>query len=185
MGRNIIIGPMLVVAMAGAVSCLAAGAEGCGSSQVRATESKGAGTRVERLVKRLVLDLSLTAEQREQVTGILSDTETRERELKSRLAEAGRASREAARSPEFDEAAFRKLAAREGELRTELQVLRPRSRSRVMALLTPQQRAVAASLHSPPHGFASGIGQGRPLPPPEPPPGFPAAPEFGGEDAPW
>ena len=54
--------------------------------------------------------------------------------------------REATRGASLDEAAVRALAARQGELMTEMILARARTRQQVNAVLTPEQRELAAKI---------------------------------------
>lgn len=101
------------------------------------------GTGPEDRTARMVRRLGLTEEQREQVQAILESERKTAAPLRQQLAETRKKMREAALAEPFDESAIRRLAERRSEMRVELDISRARARSRIHALLTPEQRELA------------------------------------------
>ena len=89
---------------------------------------------------RLVHRLDLTDAQRERIRGVVDSFRTRAREQRDAIAAARNALREL--DPErFDEAEVRRLAGQLGTAISELTVMRQELRSRIFAVLEPEQRA--------------------------------------------
>lgn len=97
---------------------------------------------------RLAEALDLTEAQREQAGAILASERERTEPLRRRLAETRAKLREAMAAEPFDEEAVRTLAASREQARVELTVARGRARSRIHALLTPEQQERAKELRS-------------------------------------
>lgn len=89
---------------------------------------------------RMARKLDLTETQQEQVKAILESERERVAPLRKQLAETREKIRQATLAEPFDEAAVRALAASQNEARVELAVSRAKARSRIHALLTPEQR---------------------------------------------
>ncbi len=95
---------------------------------------------------RMARKLDLTEAQREQVKAILESERVAVAPLRKQLAEAREKIRRAVETEPFDEAAVRALAASQNDARVELAVSRARVRSRIHALLTPEQRERAKTI---------------------------------------
>jgi periplasmic protein CpxP/Spy len=90
---------------------------------------------------RMLRGLDLTQEQRDQVFKIFHEQAPAMRERTQAAREAQRALRQAALSPGFDSARARQLADALGKAQAELALMRVEGMSKVVALLTPEQRA--------------------------------------------
>ena len=90
---------------------------------------------------RMLRGLDLTQEQRDQVFKIFHEQAPAMRERVQAAREAQRALRQAALSPGFDGARARQLADALGKAHAELALMRVEGMSKVVALLTPEQRA--------------------------------------------
>lgn len=163
MKRQTVIGPLLVVAMASGVYCETAGAEwgkmerpeppgGCRG------EDAGGGRGFS--LARMARELGLSDEQKSQVRKVLAAERETVGPLLKKLHTARELVAEARDGAKFDEAALRAAAERENGIRTELLVAHARSRSRINAQLTPEQRELAEDLALPRHLPGKG-----PLPP--------------------
>jgi Spy/CpxP family protein refolding chaperone len=89
---------------------------------------------------RMANALDLTDAQKEQVKAILETEREKVAPLRQKLVETREKIRLAVEATPFDEAAVRSLAASQNDTRTELMVSRARVQSRILALLTPEQK---------------------------------------------
>lgn len=153
MKRQTVIGPLLVVAMAGGIyseSALAhEGRTGRHDApgDCREHEHRGRGGN---LPARMAEELGLSAEQKTQIGKILDAERVAGKPLLKKLREAREGVREAGETAAFNEAAIRAAVAKENALRTELMVSHARTRSRINAILTAEQREAAEELLSAP-----------------------------------
>jgi len=90
---------------------------------------------------RMLRQLDLSAEQREQASKIFEEQRPAIRERANAEREAHRALRQAVRDPNADGARIRELADAAGRAHADAIVLRAETTRRVVALLTPEQRA--------------------------------------------
>ncbi len=102
----------------------------------------GPGNRAARLSKAL----NLTEAQQEQVKAILESERETTAPLRQQLAETREKIREATLAQPFDESTVRALMEDQGKTRVELALSRARTKSRIYALLTPEQRESAGKL---------------------------------------
>lgn len=155
MKRQLVIGPMLVAAMAGGIYCEAALAFGGGrggrdyACDGRGPEGRGRGNGGPVGMAR---ELGLSSAQQKQVRTLLAAERKETATLRQKLEEARDQRREAMRAETFDEAAVRKAVTAENNLRTELMVARARTHGKISAILTPEQREKAAELAPPQRG---------------------------------
>lgn len=91
--------------------------------------------------------LDLSEEQRQEAEKLFAANREQAEKLLARIKKVDRELRLAVNPKDFDEKALRKLAAEKNQLRTELMVGHARTRSRVYALLTPEQRELADLAH--------------------------------------
>ena len=115
-----------------------------GSPQAGWCEGKGRhrGHRLDMMAE--VLDL--TGEQRTQIKEIVAAERKATKPLVRQLREKRRELRTATESGAFDEAAVRSLAAGQAGTVTELIVAKARVKSKIFAVLTPEQRAKAEKI---------------------------------------
>ena len=92
-------------------------------------------------IAKLANDLDLSAEQRSRVEDIVESARDAARPYVDRLVVNHDELREAGRSPEFDEARVRGLADTQGDLMSEMIVLKARTHSEIRLVLTEEQRA--------------------------------------------
>jgi len=117
----------------------------------------------------MVKVLDLTKEQKDQVKSILDVERERVAPLVRQLAENREKLRQAMEAEPFDEPTVRTLATNQEKAHVEMIVSRARVESRILALLTPEQRKLARKLR--------GILLDLPMRPPfHPPGGGPTAP---------
>ena len=90
---------------------------------------------------RWLRNLDLTEAQRDQVFKIFHDQAPAMREQMKIARNAGQQLRQAALSPSFDRARARQLADQQAKAIAEVAFMRADSASRVVALLTPEQRS--------------------------------------------
>lgn len=149
MKRKMVIGPLLVVAMAGGVYSETALAHeertGRPDSSGDCGE-RGHGGHGGNFLARMAEELGLSAEQKTRIGKILDDERVVGKPLLKKLREAREGVREAGEAAAFDEAAIRAAVAKENALRTELMVSHARTRSRINAILTAEQREAAEEL---------------------------------------
>jgi hypothetical protein len=125
----------------------------------------------EALLCRMTCQLSLSAEQQTKIRTILVKEGENAASLMKKLAESRKQLRAAEEKLSFDEAAFRNIATGKALAEVELDVSLARTRSRITALLTPEQRAKAEKLapfpggHGPAHHFVDGPPCHMPPPP--------------------
>ncbi|MGA6993368.1 MAG: Spy/CpxP family protein refolding chaperone [Candidatus Deferrimicrobiaceae bacterium] len=103
---------------------------------------KDPGQRIDRMAKKL----DLTEAQKEQVKAILASERDKAEPLRQQLAENRENLRKAIEAEPFDEATVRALAESRNKTRVELVVSRARTKSRIFALLSPEQRELARKL---------------------------------------
>lgn len=97
--------------------------------------------------ERMADRLDLSEEQRQETKKLFEADRAQAEKLHARMKEIDRELRLAINPKNFDEKALRKLAAEKGQLHTELMVGRARTRSRIYALLTPEQQELADLAH--------------------------------------
>lgn len=95
----------------------------------------------EALLCRMTCQLSLSAEQQTRVRAILVKEHENRALLIKKCAEARKQLRAAEEKQPFDETAFKNIATGKALAEAELDLSRARTRSRINALLTPEQRA--------------------------------------------
>lgn len=145
MKRQMVIGPLLVVAMASGISSVSALAhEGRGGRHGASDDCRDhePGERSGHFLDRMAKELGLNAEQQAQAKKIIAAEKEVVGPLFKKLDEARARVREAGEGAKFDEAAVRAAAAKENEIRTELMVSHARTRSRISAILTAEQREI-------------------------------------------
>lgn len=107
---------------------------------------------LEALLGRMACRLSLSAEQQTKIRALLVKEKESSSKLLSNLAESRKQLRVVEESATFDETAFRTIASKVAQSEVELTVSRARVRSRITALLTPEQRAEAEKILPPLRG---------------------------------
>lgn len=107
---------------------------------------------LEALLGRMACRLSLSAEQQTKIRALLVKEKQNSSKLLSNLAESRKQLRVVEESATFDETAFRTIASKVAQSEVELTVSRARVRSRINALLTPEQRAEAEKFPPPLRG---------------------------------
>ena len=90
--------------------------------------------------------LGLSDAQRQQIKAIITANREKMAPLREKMKDNRRQIREATRGASFDEAAVRALAAKQGELMTEMVLARAHTRQQVNAVLTPEQRQLAEKI---------------------------------------
>ena len=106
----------------------------------------GKGRHGGRRMEMMAAVLDLTDEQRTQVKEIVDAEWAAAKPLVRQLREKHRELREATKGAAFDEAAVRKLAADQAGIFTELIVAKARAKSKIFAVLTPEQQAKAEKI---------------------------------------
>jgi len=152
MKRQMVIGPMLVAAMASGVYCETASASRGRVARQEAPcdcREDGGAPGGGRFLERMARELKLTDAQKAQVKAVFAEEREKTRPLQERLEQGRRQLHEATMAATFDEAAVRAIAAGEAEARTELMVSHARTRNRINAILTPEQRTAAEKMAPP------------------------------------
>lgn len=133
----------LVVSSVGLVTVVSAmpfaDGPGCGRAGHHMAHSKhygGRGPNLERLADRL----DMTGQQRAEVKAILDDSRQQMVKLREQIRENRVQLRDLAGKADFDEAAVRSIADKQGDLKAETIVLRARQRHEMKAVLTDEQR---------------------------------------------
>jgi Spy/CpxP family protein refolding chaperone len=103
------------------------------------------GHRGERM-ERIAQALELSDTQREEIAAIRSEQRQKTAPLRQQMMQNKNELRTLTGADSFDEAAVRSLATAQAELKTEMIVARAETRSRIHALLTPEQREKADEL---------------------------------------
>ena len=149
MKRQMVIGPLLVAAMASGVYCETASASRGRAARQEAPcdcREDGGAPGGGRFPERMARELKLTEAQKAQVRAIFAEEREQTRPLQEMLEQGRRQLHEATMAATFDEAAVRAIAAGQAEARTELMVSHARTRSRINAILTPEQRTAAEKM---------------------------------------
>ena len=133
----------LVVSSVGLVTVVSAmpfgDGSGCGRAGHHMAHSKhdgGRGPNLERLADRL----NMTEQQRAEVKAVLDDTRQQMVKLREQMRDNRAQLRDLAGKTDFDEAAVRSIADKQGDLNAETIVLRARQRHEMKAVLTDEQR---------------------------------------------
>jgi len=95
---------------------------------------------------RLATALDLTDEQEAQIEAIIAAERPAMRPLREQIREGRSELRNLSRQGAFDEAAVREVASRLAETKTEMMVARTRVKSKIFAVLTPEQQELAEKL---------------------------------------
>jgi periplasmic protein CpxP/Spy len=103
------------------------------------------GHRGERM-ERIAQALELSDTQREEIAAIRSEQRQKTAPMRQQMMQNKDELRTLTGADSFDEAAVRSLATAQAELKTEMIVARAETRSRIHALLTPEQREKADEL---------------------------------------
>lgn len=106
----------------------------------QAGKQGGRGFNVDRMAERL----NLTEEQRTQIEEIVASTKPQMTELRDAMQENRKQFRELNQQETFDEAKVREIATSQGDLKTEMMVLRAGQQHEINAVLTEEQRAQKA-----------------------------------------
>ena len=134
----------LVVSSVGLVSVVSAmpfgDGPGCGRGGDHMMPGKRDGGRGPNLA-RLADRLNMTEQQRAEVEAVLDESRQRMVKLREQMRENRVQLRELSGKTDFDEAAVRSIADKQGDLKAETIVLRARQRHATKAVLTDEQRA--------------------------------------------
>lgn len=134
----------LLVCSVGLVTIASAKSSGDGPGYGRSSHHAGHGQCDHgkgRYLKRLARCLDVTDEQRAEFEAVMSKSRKQMAELRDEMRANRTQLRDLTRQAEFDEAAVRGMADRQGDLKAEMIVLRARQRSEIKALLTDEQIA--------------------------------------------
>ena len=91
--------------------------------------------------------LGLSDAQKNQVHAVLAEGRTKMQPLVQKLKEGREQLRTIVKSGQFDEEKVRAIAKGQSDIRTELMVEKTRVKSKIWAVLTPEQRARAEQMH--------------------------------------
>jgi protein CpxP len=97
------------------------------------------------MLKHMTKQLNLTADQQTQIKGILAEEKTKIKPITQQLRQNEQAEN-ANINGNFDETQARAFAGKQAQLMTDLIVEKQRTRSKVYAVLTPEQRQKAQQL---------------------------------------
>lgn len=100
--------------------------------------------RGEGFLARMSKTLDLSAEQQEKIKAIMAEHRNKVAPLRQSLDDSRDKLRQATKADTFDETAVRSLAASQSAAKTELMVERARMKNQIHAVLTPEQRKLAA-----------------------------------------
>ena len=92
--------------------------------------------------------LGLTEEQQEQIEAIRTAEMTARRDLREKMLGYGEQMRELTNEGTFDENAIRAIAEEKAKIQVELAVSRAEMRSRIHAIMTPEQQELAKNISS-------------------------------------
>lgn len=131
---------LMMAAMVLAVAGSAMG-QNLASTQNPAPEQKQATRRQGRPAMRMFRALELTDDQKARIKEIFRRSRTDAAPYRQQLRPLRDRMRELLASSSFDEAAVRSIASQEAQISTELRVIRARTQSSLLAVLTPEQKA--------------------------------------------
>lgn len=114
------------------------------AQQLTATDDAGPDQLLESLFSPITGQLNLSPEQRTQIGALAADEYARGEALLLRLNRLTAELDDEQSKETFDEDRVRALAAQAGQAMAEMTVVKLRVKARVMALLTPTQRALVA-----------------------------------------
>jgi protein CpxP len=153
MKSGILIGALCLTMVIGVSVLAMAKAPPDGSESLVAEEGppqagwcKGKGRHSGHRLEMMAEVLDLTDEQRTQIKEIVAAEWKATKPLVRQLREKHKELREATQGVAFDEAAVRGLAAGQAETVTELIVAKARAKSKIFAVLTPEQQAKAEKI---------------------------------------
>ena len=106
----------------------------------------GPAVNVERRVTRMSEVLGLSDAQKEQITALLKTEEEKNAPLREQLVANRKQLKQAALAATFDEATVQSIAASQAQILSQLIVSHARTKSRIYALLTPEQRSLAEKI---------------------------------------
>lgn len=95
--------------------------------------------------------LGLTAEQQEQIEAIRTEERAAHRDLREKMQAYREQMRELTDAGTFDEDAIRAVAEGKAKIQVELAVAKAQSRSRIHAIMTPEQQELAKNFRSERH----------------------------------
>lgn len=116
------------------------------------------------MIEHLSEALSLTSEQKTQVKALFDAAHAAQEPRHAKLQELGKQLEEATANGQFDEARVRSIANEQAQIMADSMVEHERMKSKIYAILTPEQRVKANELHKR-MGHHGRIG----MPPPPPP----------------
>lgn len=99
------------------------------------------------MLEHMSRELNLTDEQKTQVKAIMDATETSAQGTHAKLDEVHKQLEAATANGQFDEGQVRTLANQLGQLQADMMVEHLRAKSKVFAVLTPEQRTKAEAMH--------------------------------------
>lgn len=146
---------LVVVALVGALASLGAQAALADTPTSNAPGAKHAEWAAKAHQKRMeaMADiLGLTDAQKAQIKTIFDNQRQSVAPLRQKLADSRKQLHQAMSATPFNEAAVRAAAANREAARTELTVARAKTKSTIMAVLTPDQQKLAKKLHFLMHG---------------------------------
>ena len=136
--KTLVIGTMMTLLAAGTV---AQAGPGFGPGGGPGKHCNGDGPHVEQRLERMSAHLDLTEEQRAQVQAIMNERLEKAAPLREQMMEIRGEMRQATAGGNFDEAQVREIAARKAKIQEEMTVAHAEARSRIQAVLTPEQQA--------------------------------------------
>jgi len=147
MKRTILLAPLAAVLLLSPLTTLAAGPP-CppGDRPPLEAPDEEMAAPGDRHFDRLAEILDLSETQRQQIDELRDAERQKIAPYLKELQENRAAIHELTRTATFDEAAVRKLAAKQAAAKTEVIVAQARTRSQIYALLTPEQRKLADRL---------------------------------------
>ncbi len=149
MKKNLSIGIIMVALVAGPLYADALAQNSAPTSQEAVSADKDTGRwgkRGDRHFDRMAEVLQLTPEQQSQIKSIRTETREKTAPFKQQMRDLRQEMRQTSSVGTFDEDVVRSLAEDQAEIRTELMVEKARMRSRIHAILTPEQREKAEEL---------------------------------------
>src|SRR5882672_6378134 len=99
------------------------------------------------MLEHMARELNLTDAQKEQVKTIMESAETSAEGIHAKLEEVHKQIDAATANGQFDEAQVRTLANQKAQLEADMMVEHLRAKSKVFAILTPEQRTKAEEMH--------------------------------------
>ena len=119
-----------------------------GPEQMRKMHSYGRGPHGHGdMLEHMARELNLTDAQKQQVKGVMEATESSAQGIHAKMEEIHKQIEAATANGQFDETQVRTLANQQAQIQADMMVEHLRAKSKIFAVLTPEQRTKAEEMH--------------------------------------